>query len=129
MSKRYIQKFTDSFAISIAGICFVHCLLAPVLLVLFPVISSIYVFQEVFHEFLLLVIIPSSTVALFLGCRRHKDFSVVLAGISGLSLLFIGAFITTESKEAMLTVLGSSVMIVAHIRNFRLCSKDNCKHR
>ncbi len=128
MSNKHIHRATEYFAISIAGICFVHCLLVPVMLVLFPLISSIFIFKEIFHQLLLLLIIPSSAAALFLGCRKHKDFNVLFLGLSGLFILLVGAFIVTEDYEIIPTLIGSSIMITAHIRNFKLCSKNNCKH-
>lgn len=127
MNQAGFQKLTDYMSISIAGACLVHCLLAPVALILFPVVGATAIFEEVFHELLLMLIIPLSAVAIFLGCRRHKDFGVIVLGATGLCLLLVGAF-ALETYEEPLTITGSLLMIFGHLRNFRFCRKADCCH-
>lgn len=123
-----IQRLTDYTSISLAGLCVVHCFLTPVVLILFPVLGSTLVFQEVFHELMLFLVIPASVVAMFLGCRRHKDFNVIMLGILGLGFLLAGAFAVPGYGEYILTFIGAFVMISGHLRNFRLCRKSCCDH-
>ncbi len=127
-SKTGLQKLAGYTSISLAGICAIHCLMIPVLLALFPVLISALLFEEIFHELLLLLIIPLSFLAIFLGCRRHKDLTVFLIVALGLALILIGAFGAEESKETVLTLTGSVVMVAGYVRNFRLCSKTTCEH-
>lgn len=127
-SKTNVQRITDYTSISIAGFCIVHCLMIPVLLVLFPVLGSVLLFEEILHELLLLLIIPSSLLAIFLGCRRHRDLAVFLIVVLGLALIVTGIVGVEESKETVLVLTGSVIMVIGHIRNFRLCSKTACKH-
>ena len=128
MNQTRIQRLTDYTSISLAGLCVVHCFLAPVALILFPVVGSTFVVEEVFHEMILFLVIPASVVALFLGCRRHKDFNVIMLGTLGLGLLLAGAFTATGYGEYILTFIGAFVMISGHLRNFRLCRKSGCDH-
>lgn len=127
MNQVRLQKLTDYTSISLAGACVVHCFIAPGALILFPVVGATTVFEQIFHELLLLLIIPLSSVAIFLGCRRHKDFGVVAIGVAGLCFLLAGAF-ATEAHEEPLTITGSLVMILGHLRNFSLCRKAGCCH-
>ncbi len=96
---------------------------------LFPVIGSVLFFEEIFHDLLLFLIIPSSSLAVLIGCRRHKDVAVFLLVALGLSLLIIGIFVAGESRETILALIGSLMMAVGHIRNFRLCNKADCCHQ
>lgn len=128
MNQVKIQRLTDYTSISLAGICVVHCFLTPVALILFPVVGSTLVFEEVFHELMLFMVIPASVVAMFLGCRRHKDFSVIMLGGVGLYFLLVGAFAVTGYLESILTLIGAFIMISGHLRNFRLCREDSCEH-
>ncbi|MYC40748.1 MAG: MerC domain-containing protein [Candidatus Dadabacteria bacterium] len=128
MNQVKIQRLTDYTSISLAGICVVHCFLTPVALILFPVVGSTLVFEEVFHELMLFMVIPASAVAMFLGCRRHKDFSVIMLGGVGLYFLLVGAFAVTGYLESILTLIGAFIMISGHLRNFRLCREDSCEH-
>ena len=123
MNQARVQRLTDYISISLAGICALHCFLVPVALILFPVVGSIFLFEEIFHELLLLLIIPASVIAIFLGCRRHKDFKVLMLGVLGLCFLLTGAFSATGYEELILTFVGASIMICGHLRNFRLCRK------
>ena len=128
MNQTRIQRFTDYTSISLAGICAVHCLLTPVALILFPVVGSTFLPGEIFHELMLLLIIPASVIAIFLGCRRHKDFKVIMLWALGLSSLLVGAFAAAGYEESVLTLVGAFIMVSGHLRNFRLCRKDGCEH-
>lgn len=128
MNQVRVQRLTDYISISLAGICALHCFLMPVALILFPVVGSMFLFEEVFHELLLLLIIPASVIAIFLGCRRHKDFKVLMLGVVGLCFLLAGAFAVTGYEELILTFVGASIMICGHLRNFRLCRRGGCGH-
>lgn len=123
MGKKNLQRFTDYTSISLAGICIVHCFMVPLLLVLSPV-GALFVFEEIFHELLLPLVIPASFLAILLGCRHHRDPTVLLLAALGLAFLLVGVFSTEESKETVLTLIGSFIMIIAHVRNFRLCNKQ-----
>ena len=126
MNQAKLQRVTEYTSISLAGICAVHCFLMPVALILFPVVGSTFLSEEIFHEFILLLVIPASVVAIFLGCRRHKDFKVIMLGIVGLCFLLLGAFAATGYEDFVLTLIGASIMASGHLRNFRLCRKDGC---
>lgn len=128
MNPLRIQRLTDYTSISLAGLCVVHCLLAPVALILLPVLGSTFIFEESFHELLLFLVIPASVVAIFLGCRRHRDFNVIMLGILGLCFLLAGAFMATGYQEYVFTFIGAFLMISGHLRNFRLCRKYCCDH-
>jgi len=120
----------DILAISISGLCAVHCLLTPLVLILFPVFAGTVLEGEGFHQMLLWVILPTSGLALLLGCRRHKDWNVLLLGGVGLSLLILAAFFAPEWAgewgERLLTLFGGAIMSVGHVRNYRLCRNDQC---
>lgn len=126
MNQVKIQRLTDYTSLSLAGICAIHCFLTPVALIFFPVVGSTLLFEELFHELILFLVIPASVVAMFLGCRRHKDFSVIMLGFVGLYFLIIGAFAATGYVESILTLIGALIMASGHLRNFRLCRKDDC---
>jgi hypothetical protein len=127
-----MQRQLDILAISISGMCAMHCLLMPLALVIFPILSGSLFAGEDFHRFLLWVILPTSGTAFLLGCRRHKDASVMMLGLTGIFLLVVSAIwghnLAGEPGERMMTVLGGLMLATAHIRNFRLCRHDHCEH-
>ena len=125
-----MQRPLDIIAVSISGLCALHCMLMPLALILFPVLSGSLFAGEEFHQLLLWVILPSSGLALWLGCRHHKDWLVLLLGLSGLLLLMLAAFQGHswfgEWGERLVTVGGGVIMATGHIRNYRLCRHDRC---
>lgn len=125
------QKILDRVAIGISSLCVLHCLITPVLLIAIPVLASTIVADETFHKILLVFVLPASSLALLLGCRRHKDWMVFSLGTLGLTQLALVAFfgheILGETGETVATVVSSLVLAVSHVRNYRLCRSDGCK--
>ena len=111
--------------ISLSGICFIHCLLTPVLIMLSPFLAG-----HEFHENIIYLIIPTAVIALAVGCSRHRDFWVAVIGISGISVLILALIFHTTFGELVglvLTMFGSILIISAHYRNRLLCKKESFK--
>jgi hypothetical protein len=121
---------SDKAAILISTACTVHCLLIPVVIVAFPVIASTFFGDESFHAILLWIILPTSLLALTLGCRAHKDVRVIFYGLIGLGFMVTAALaghsLLSEFGERGITVAGSAFLILGHVRNQHLCSHDHC---
>ena len=68
------RSFTDFFSIGLSAACAVHCLIWPILAIIFPLIPAFQQDGENFHFSILLFAIPSSVVAMTMGCRLHKTY-------------------------------------------------------
>ena len=77
----------DSLAISMSVICAVHCLLTPLLITLLPIISTTFWIHENFHLWMVLLVVPTTTAAVFMGCRKHKDKTVAYLSLTGLACI------------------------------------------
>ena len=148
----------DKLAIGMAGICAVHCLLTPVLVVLLPIVATSFFVHKDFHLWMLFGVLPTTLFAVFMGCRKHKDRWVVLFSVIGISLLVSvvvierihNAGLGTEAasceacadcsrdfreaplpkeKAAWINTLGGFFLVGAHVRNFRLCRRQKCCHK
>jgi hypothetical protein len=132
METASLQKPLDRLAIAASSLCAVHCLLAPGLLVLIPALASTIVGDESFHRLLLWWVVPTSSLALLLGCRRHKDWLVFVLGVLGLGQLILtvhfGHDVLGETGEKAVTMLGSVILSISHLRNHRLCRRYACEH-
>lgn len=130
MQKVQAQRLMDRMAISASALCMLHCLLTPLLLVAVPVISTTLLADEAFHRLLVAFVLPTSLVALFLGCRRHKDRGVlVLGGLGLISLVLVALFghdLLGETGERVATVISGAILAIGHLRNYRLCRQDGC---
>jgi len=115
----------DKAAVALSIICTAHCILLPVAVVLLPALAAISVDEDQFNSVLLLLVLPTSIIALTMGCRKHRERKVLLLGFCGLSVLIaaiaLGHDLLGDTGERILTVLGAGLIAFAHIRNHALC--------
>ena len=126
-----MQKIIDNLGITISSACAIHCVLLPAILITAP--YSFFASHE-FHETLIYFIIPFAAIAFFMGCRKHGDLKVLFMGSTGIillvtSLLIHEVFHSEQHSEEFLTVLitiaGSLMLILSHMRNRKLCQQEN----
>jgi cytochrome c biogenesis factor len=114
----------DRVAILLSGVCVLHCLLAPVAITLLPLLTLGLGGEEHFHELMLWVVLPVSTLGLALGWRQHRRGEILLLGAASMALLTFAAtwghHHLPHAMEALLTVIGSLALAAAHVLNFRL---------
>lgn len=122
----------DRTAIGLSVLCLLHCLALPLALIAGSSFTALWFADERFHQLLVFLVLPTSIVALMLGCKKHKTWSVLAWGFSGVCVLTIAALfahdLVGESGEKILTVIGSIFVFVGHVFNFRLCRSDACDH-
>lgn len=121
----------DKLAMSLSAVCLVHCLLTPALLTLLPIVSSSLLVEDaLFHKLMLWLVLPTSGVALFLGCRKHNRLSIVVCGIIGMSILIAVAFFGHDIfgivAEKIATSIGGLILAASHFLNFRACQSVPC---
>ncbi|MDZ4785735.1 MAG: MerC domain-containing protein [bacterium] len=125
------RRWFDTVSVALSGLCLIHCLLTPILVLILPFTVAINQIEESFHHWLLWGILPSSCIALTLGCLRHKDRAVLVLGVSGLFIVTLTAAYGHEYLsiyyEKFVTTIGSFFLISGHIRNYLLCRKCDCK--
>ena len=126
-----MQKIIDNLGITISSVCALHCVLLPAIFIIAP---YSFLASHEFHEALIYFILPCAAIAFVLGCRKHGDLKVAVMGTLGVmllasSLLFHEIFHAEEHSEELITVLitiaGSIMLILSHIRNRKLCLKED----
>ena len=120
-----IQSTSDKLAISLSILCTLHCLILPLLVVLLPSIAALPLQDEVFHIWMVIAVVPISIYALTMGCKKHRQYLMLLIGAVGLLILsvvaFLGHDLLGEVIEKVFTLLGAFTIAIAHVWNFRLC--------
>lgn len=142
------RLWLDRTAIMLGTICAVHCILTPFLILLLPIIgTTVWVHQD-FHWWMLSFVIPTTALAVFGGCRRHRDRRVAVFAVVGLCFLVLALFqgqgagvegaaslccpldhgsdsLTLGSlhAESIMTTIGGAFLIAGHFRNLRLCRR------
>lgn len=143
----------DSVAISMSVVCAIHCLLTPVLVVLLPVLATTFWVHKDFHIWMLLLVLPTTSLAVFLGCRKHRDRFVLGLSLAGLSCLFLvsvyesffhvnqllhhGSDCARCSGKVsagffnfttLVNICGGLLLASGHVRNYRICRRLHCTH-
>tara|TARA_X000001036_G_scaffold340190_1_gene319415 strand:+ start:64 stop:459 length:396 start_codon:yes stop_codon:yes gene_type:complete len=126
-----MQKIIDNLGITVSSVCAIHCLLLPAIFIIAP---YSFLASHEFHETLIYFILPCAAIAFILGCRKHGDVKVAIMGTLGVmllasSLLFHDIFHAEEHSEELITVLitiaGSVMLILSHLRNRKLCLQED----
>lgn len=129
---KQITGWLDRLGISLSAVCLAHCLAIPVLLTLLPMTQLGWLSEELFHDILLTVILPTSVIALGLGCHRHRQWQILLLGFVGLGLLTSLAVMPHDSLSLMteraITVVAGCLLVIAHYMNFNRCQHLDCDH-
>ncbi|MGO2073818.1 MerC domain-containing protein [Pseudoalteromonas sp. AOP31-A2-14] len=127
------QTLMDSFAIGLSFMCTLHCFATPIILTLLPTLGASFLENEQFHLWMLVAVIPSSLLALSLGCNKHKQVTYILVGVVGMIFLMAAVFVDEKllgtHGEKALTLVGSVLIAVTHWLNYRQCKIDgpeNC---
>lgn len=143
----------DTLAISMSIICAIHCLLTPILVVLLPILATTFWVHKDFHLWMLFFVLPTTSLAVFLGCKKHRDKFVVGLSAIGLGSLFAVAIFESVfhvnqvlqhdsnclhcmhdglnghfNITALINILGGLFLASAHFRNYRLCRRLRCTH-
>lgn len=125
-----VSTHFDKAAIGLSLVCAVHCLLLPVALVILPTLAASTFSDERFHQWMLMTVLPTSLLALTMGCQRHRNMSVMAMGLPGLAILTLAAFLghdwLGESGEKIASLLGASLIALGHFRNHKLCRRLQC---
>jgi len=121
---------TDKAAIGLSLACAVHCLLMPTTLILLPALAGYSFVDESFHRWMLLAVLPTSLIALTMGCRRHRQLSVIALCVPGLAALTVAALWGHElfgaNGEKIVSLLGAALITLGHLRNHTLCKRLQC---
>ena len=122
----------DKAAVVLSGLCLVHCLALPLVVALFPVFGFTVVEHGTFHQLILIVVIPTTVLALGAGYRRHRRNVVPVFGALGVMALILAAFgahaLGADILERGVTVVGGLLIATAHIQNFRYTRAGHCPH-
>lgn len=119
MSSTLTNRVLDASAITLSGLCLVHCLALPALAVALP-LTGLWAEQEWVHQVFALSALPITVFAMTRPFHEGARTSFILLAGSGLALLIGAAFIEgLHDLETPLTVMGALLLATAHIRRWR----------
>lgn len=112
------STFLDKSAITLSGLCLVHCLAGSLLLTVFAA-SGGWLGHDV-HLVGLMLALPLAAIALWRGVRVHGRWGVAVLGAGGIILMATSLMITHGGPgEIALSVAGVIMLAAAHLWNLR----------
>ncbi len=126
-----MQKIIDNLGITISAVCAIHCVLLPAIFIIAP---YSFLASHEFHVALIYFILPCAAIAFTIGCRKHGDRKVAIIGFIGILLLAFSIMFhefahgeqhSEETITILITIAGSIMLILSHLRNRKLCAKED----
>jgi hypothetical protein len=112
----------DHLAITLSGLCVVHCLLLPFIIVALPLLVQFN--GKHFHLQMLVAVIPVSLIAFAYAYPRHRNKTIIAWGLVGIAIMFVGGTIAHANYGAVadttLTMAGAIILATSHFFNNRL---------
>lgn len=122
-------KPLDAIGIGASLLCLIHCMAMPVLVAFAPMLVPQFFEGPAAHYILGIVVLTFAILAIGPGYARHKKMPVAVLAVAGVSAVLCATFLMNESRwEFPLITAGNVVLIVAHVKNYRLISKPCCSH-
>lgn len=114
------MRLFDASALSLSGLCLVHCLVLPVAAIFMPALFLLS-HAEWVHTAFLVFAVPMTSLALWSVHKHHPlPPALVLVAALGLICLAGGALGWPLQKwEEQITIVGSLLLVAAHVWNWR----------
>lgn len=113
-----IRGRLDRAGILLSGLCAVHCVLGIVLVGVLGLGGELLL-DPAIHEYGLALAVAFGGFSLGFGVLRHGRFAPLAIGGGGLLLMALALFVGHGLPEAILTIVGVSLVATAHLRNLR----------
>jgi len=109
----------DAVGMLISFLCLVHCLVAPLLIAAVPALGLGFLALDGVHVAFAIAVLLAAVVALIPGYRQHHRLGVLGLGGAGVLAVALGTTLPAGAPETAVTVLGSCMLIAAHVTNLR----------
>jgi membrane-bound ClpP family serine protease len=125
LASRVLRNGTiDRIAVTLSGLCVVHCVATVVLLGLVSSVAS-WLGNPLIHEVGLALATTLGAVALIGGAFSHGRVLPTLIGAVGLIFMGSALFVPHGGREALLTIIGVSFLAGAHWLNRKAHGSDH----
>lgn len=116
------RGFFDGMAIGMSGLCLVHCVALPVLLIALPNLSVATHWPEEMH--LVAAILAGITCSAAILPRwssytQRQRLRIGGCALVGLLCLFGAITVHDHLTETIITVIGSLLLVAGHLQNLR----------
>ena len=113
-----LRRLLDRSGIVLSGLCALHCVLS-IALVSSIGLGSQLLFSPHIHRFGLAVALVIAAVAIGWGALRHRRAAPFVTAMMGLTFMGGALAVPHGAYEAVLTIIGVSLVSIGHILNLR----------
>lgn len=117
----------DIIGIIAASTCMLHCIFTSVAIAFLPYYGGKVWESDLTHQTFALTAVMVCLMSVYHSYRKTKDWKVLVLFVSGLLFLLTATFLLPErlheQYEIYILCLGSSSLVVGHIRNIFCLSK------
>jgi hypothetical protein len=123
----WIRNRLDRIGLSLSVLCAVHCVGTLVLVAGLGIGGSVLLDPAIHRVGLVLAMLVVG-VAIGAGALRHRKPAPFVIAMMGLTFMGGGMAAPRESEEAILTIIGVSLVALAHVLNVRHLHRCNLRH-
>lgn len=113
-----IRTQLDRAGILLSGLCALHCV-ASIVVVSAIGIGGEWLFAPAVHRYGLVIALLIAAVAIGWGALRHRRMAPFVVAMVGLSFMGGALAVPHGIQEAVLTIVGVSLVTLGHILNLR----------
>ena len=113
-----IRDRFDRLGMVLSGLCLVHCI-AGLVIVAGLGLGGTFLLDPMIHRVGLLLAVLVAGVAIGLGALRHRRRAPFVVAMTGLSVMGGALAVDHGFEEAVLTVIGVSLVALGHLLNLR----------
>lgn len=114
----WIRDRIDRLGVALSALCLIHCVLGIVLVAGLG-LGSTLLLDPAIHRYGLLVATMVAGVAIGLGAVRHRRPWPFVIAMTGLSFMGGALAVGHGVEEAVLTMIGVTLVALGHILNLR----------
>jgi hypothetical protein len=126
-SLSWIRNRLDRIGLSLSVLCAVHCVGTLVLVAGLDIGGSVLLDPAIHRVGLVLAMLVVG-VAIGAGALRHRRPAPFVIAMMGLTFMGGAMAAPRESEEAVLTIIGVSLVALAHVLNVRHLHRCNLRH-
>ena len=121
------QDWIDRSALTLSGLCLIHCLAGSLLLALLSVGGGLL--SHSVHAVGFAFALPLAAFGLWRGTQRHGRRMVLLLGSAGLALMAMSLWLSHgHLAEIAASVTGVALLGMAHLLNLRWSRRATLNH-
>lgn len=118
-TKTSLRRRLDRAGIWLSALCALHCALGVLILAGVGLGGSALILHPAIHRVGLVVAMVVAAVAIGIGAVRHRRRASFVTAMTGLTFMGGALAVGHGSHEAVLTVIGVTLVAAAHVMNLR----------